>query len=121
MNGNVHHNTTIEQRELLTRCGFLRIDGLKIVSGVGEGNVVETRDLSHLGSLTQNNGTWGLTTDGGEIWMSRKALDNIDIHHLRQMFARDNRTGFVWCSNGEKLDVNDVFERIADPDSAPKH
>lgn len=119
----VHHNTTLQQRKLLLALGFVRVDGLPL-TGPTDAKVVVVKDLSHLGTITCNNGTYCLTTDGGEIWVSRGTIkrDDPEVQALLAEIAPGDVYSYAYFSNGEETSAYNIINRLGDPDwTVPAH
>ena len=122
----VREKTTPEQRGLLCLAGMVHVTGLiprrgdQALPAIGE----STR-VGELGSVARNNSTLAFVTHGGEIWIGRDTMREIDafIHESRVKLIAElglNRNCFVPCSNGERLTHDDLLNRLANPDWMPE-
>lgn len=122
-------NTTREQRMGLAVAGFVRVDGLQVA---GLGNYIIEPRAQELGRYDMNNGMTVVVTEGGEVWLAVSVFSpsfiSTSTYHspsaLGEMIREicPNGTGAnVPCSNGEGLNWQEIFYRLANPDWMPGH
>lgn len=116
----VLEKTTEDQREKLAIAGFVHVTGLTAF-GLGEEKSVigENLPARSLGKFDSNNGKVVVVTIGGEVWLG-STMQNPHRAKLVIEFCPNGRGAHVPCSNGEQLGMNDVLNRLANPDYNPR-
>ena len=107
-----------EQRTMLRELGFVRVDGLMAHSQV-TGKYEITPETERVGRWDYNNGTFVVVTMDGEVWIGRRPVSASDYESLT-LSCPNGQGAFVPCSNGEKVGMHDLLDRLADPDSLPR-
>jgi len=107
-----------EQRSLLQSLGFVRVDGLNANGQVTDKYEIQA-DPERVGRWDYNNGTFVVVTTDGEVWIGRCPASTSD-HNRLTLSCPNGQGAFVPCSNGERIGMHDLLDRLADPDSLPR-
>ncbi len=114
--------TTLEQREVLARAGFVHVTGLTAWGPMtDQKSVIRLNLASDLGNIGYNNGVTVIVTLGAEIWLAvGPKMDVLGFRDVATSIFPKQNGAFVPCSNGESVYGKDLLRRIADPDWEPR-
>lgn len=114
--------TTPEERQLLRDFGFIHVTGLKVYPDcIRDGYHMGEINPVRLGTWNYNNGKFVIVTRGGEVWLADGAVTQRDLQDLLDRLCPAEPAGPVPCSNGEKIDSDDLIARLTDPDWQPNY
>ena len=104
-------------RQILKEAGFIRIDGLTVRTD-GKKTKIRRSFSTSPGKweISMNNAVVAMRNRKGELWIGlAKLIHLVDLGGLIIKW----KSFFVPLSNGEKVDVWDIYRRWRDPDWDP--
>lgn len=124
-----------EIRNKLKMAGFVRVDGLRAVSLDGVSFVIKSGPSkewdSYSGFVTAGPGLYsGWDSNNGfivvvilaELWLGFFTDEETTRQSRCDLISElglEKRSIYVPCSNGESLEIRDIFRRLANPDWSP--
>lgn len=132
----VSNKTTPEERKLLRDNGFVHVTGLTESYPDGSDPSVIYGEDDQLGRHDYGNGPVVIVTEGGEVWLggpgehARSWPEPISpetssrwfhrrVDPLFEKFCPNGRGVSVPCSSGKVIAINDLLDRLANPDFQP--
>lgn len=108
-------NTTVKQKVGLTFGGFIRVDGLKVISaGCNEGKISSS---NLMGRWDENNGIIAIyPVDTEEVWIAVDGRKDY-LRGLIQEMAPNGQGAWVPCSSspGDYIPLPQILRRVNDP------
>jgi len=103
--------TTEKERKELQLLGYVHVTGLRTIGDKNKPYIIgEKLTVKNYGTRGNNNGVFSLITNGGE----GTGFVGIRTDKLNE-FAPNGEGAYVPCSNGERVSMRDLLNRIADP------